>query len=69
MIHSRPPERDALFLLNGAAFTLFSTFSWSLLLTFSPPLFLWVPLEEQANAEDNLCDSHRGNLSVPSEPG
>lgn len=40
-----------------------------LFLSFSIlPLFLLMPLKEQTSAGDNLCDSHSGDRSVPTEP-
>lgn len=78
MIHGHPPQRDALLLLSGAAFTLssYALFPTLILcplyLSFSLslpiPLFLSGPLKEQARALDNLCDSHSGGRSVPAEP-
>ena len=70
MIHGHPPQRAALFLLNGAAFTLSSTalFPTLILHPVCLPLFLLVPIKERASAGDNLCDSHSGGQPVPTEP-
>lgn len=60
-------KRAALFLLNGAAFTLSSVALFPALVCHPVSLssFFFPPPKEQASTRDNLCDSHSGDHQSP----